>query len=112
MVAEEPVEDSAMTTLQDELTPDVRDFVERERLLDYLRIAETLIREHFPGSSPIRAELVEDPDSEGDAWISLTVQVAGSIPELLEQDDGFVDSWIREVPWPERDRIVLAPWPV
>jgi hypothetical protein len=106
-----PREDCDVTTLPETLAPEVRAFVEREGLRDTLRLAVRLVQDHFPEVCRIDADLVEDPESD-DAWIALTVQVTGPLDELLERDGAFVNQWIAEAPWPARDKIVVAPWPV
>jgi hypothetical protein len=65
-----------------------------------------LIERHFPDALGIRAELVEDPDSS-DTAIVLNVAIRGTVAELLPRDDRFMDDWIKQIPEPAIDQIVM-----
>ena len=97
-----------MTTLQDVLTPEIREFLDRNGILGSLHTALTIVRECFPDATGIRADVVWDPES-GDESVGLIVTVPGTVEEVLKQDDRFMDRWIAEMPWPASDRIVVLP---
>ncbi len=96
-----------MTTLQDVLTPEIRRFCEDEKLEPHLKRALELIEEHFPDAQGLHAELVWNPEYPDDTWVSLMVTLSGSLSQIIERDDRFVDDWIARIPWPESDKIVV-----
>ena len=97
-----------MTTLQDVLTPEIREFLDREGILEYLPRAVVLVQECFPTTQGIRAEFVEDPDSDAE-WVTLIATMSGTVEEFLERDDHFMDRWIAEMPLPAGHKIVVLP---
>ena len=96
-----------MTTLQDALTPPVLRFCAEEQLGAPLARALDLIQQHFPDVQGLRADPVWDPDVPGDVWVSLTVTLSGSLPQVLSRDDRFLDDWVATMPWPASDKIVV-----
>ena len=97
-----------MITLQEVLTPEIREFLMREGILEYLPRALDLVQECFPTTQGIRAEFVEDPDSDAE-WVALIVTMTGTVEEILEQDEHFMNHWITEMPSPAGDKIVVSP---
>lgn len=99
-----------MTALLDELTPDVRAFCQREGVEQYLRLAVELAHEYFPDAHSVSAEVVFDPDA-GEEWVMLNVRLPAGVTDLLARDHRFVERWITDVPWPERDKVVVMLYP-
>ena len=99
-----------VTVLLEELTPEARTFCEREGLARYLQLAVQLVREHYPETREMYAELVHDPDSD-EEWMALNAEVPVSVEEMLARDEPFLDRWIAAAPWPQRDKIAIMLYP-
>jgi hypothetical protein len=86
------------------VSAEVVEFCERAGALDDLRAAVSLAHEYFPDAQGLNAELVRDPDSD-DAWVSVTITVAGDVAAIAARDDAYTDRWIARTPWPRTYRI-------
>ena len=96
-----------MATLQEALTPEVLEFARRAGLLEHLHTAIELAHASFPEAQSMRAEVVWDPESEHDEWISLTLCVPGEVDDIIARDRRFMEHWVTVMPWPAADKIVF-----
>ena len=96
-----------MTTLVDELTPEARQFCEREGLGHYLQLAESLVGECFPPGAWAGIELVTDPAS-GERWLNINVRVPGSVDTVLDAYNRYTERWAEVAPWPAVNQISLT----
>jgi hypothetical protein len=81
-------------------------FCEKQGLVTFLPVAETLIRTHFPGALEVRTELMKDPEAEGE-WLVIGVKVDGEIEAVLDSYDRLTREWVEKVRWPDREKIVI-----
>ena len=94
------------TAVVDQLGPEAQVFCEREGLAPYLARAVGLIHEHFPEVQEMKVELVWDPDTDNDKWLSITATVPLTVAEIIARDNALLDRWLIELPWPKGDKIV------
>ncbi len=96
-----------MATLHETITSDALEFCAEHGLLDHLRTAIALVRECFPDARALRGDVIADPESDA-PWVTLTVEISGSVEDLIARDDCFMQRWNEAVPWPDSDRIVTT----
>src|SRR4051794_19103898 len=72
----------------------------------HLTTAVRLIQRHFAGVTRLRCEALEAHETD-ERWVLLRFGVGGSVDEAMAAYDRFVDEWVADVPWPERDRISI-----
>ena len=96
-----------MTTALETLSPDVRRFVEREDLSDALEGALALVAEQFPDARRVKLETITDPE-DGNTWISIVVQIVGSVDDALAGYHRSAKRWVADTPWPAVNLISLT----
>ncbi len=81
------------------LTDEVRAFCQRNDLLDHLRRAVELARQHFSVVGDPYVRLEQDP--EIDEWyIDLEIRVVGEPGECARADREYLRSWVDSTSWP------------
>jgi len=84
----------------------VVEYSRRYGLEEYLNFAVELAREAFRPLA-IRLEVEQDYESD-DTWICLTVDVRGTVEEVLAMNRAYTKRWVERVPWPEVFRFVCS----
>jgi hypothetical protein len=89
------------------LDEDSRAFCKNHQLEAALGSALQLTKLHFASIREIKCQLREDPDN-GEQWLTLSVQVAATIPEAVESYRHYAADWVKSAPWPQRGMVRLS----
>jgi hypothetical protein len=90
-----------------ELSDDQISFCLTHGILDYVEKAEAIIGRNFRDDCHVYTEIMKDPDID-EEWLVINVEVQGSVEEVLDMYDKATEEWVAEIPWPERDKLVLS----
>jgi hypothetical protein len=88
------------------LTDEVRDFCQRNDLLDHLRRAVELARQHFSIVGEPKVLLQQDPE-DGEWYLDLEIRVLDGESEYLRAHEAYTRSWVNSAPWPAVHLITL-----
>jgi hypothetical protein len=88
------------------LTDEVRDFCQRNDLLDHLRRAVELARGHFSIVGDPVVKLEQDPEVE-ESYLVLEIRVRGQEDEWIQAHKEYNRSWATSTPWPQVHLISL-----
>ena len=89
------------------LTPHVREFCSQKGISEYLKTTLNIINESFPPVRELRLLKEQDPETE-EQWLSIDITVDGSIEDILEGYDHYVDQWVASAPESVRENIRLS----
>lgn len=95
--------DSGVNGIESE---EVKIFCEEHGLLQYLQSTIDLVEECFPSIQCLFLEKEEDPESD-EEWITIDITVKGDIEGILDNYDNYITMFVSEIPWPEREKIIL-----
>jgi hypothetical protein len=88
------------TTVADlSLTDEVRAFCQRNDLLDHLRRAVDLARQHYSMVGEPTVQLQQDPE-DGEWYLDLEIRVRGDESEYIRAHDAYNRCWANSTPWP------------
>ena len=88
------------------LTDEVRAFCERNDILDHLRRAVELAREHFSLVGEPKVLLQQDPE-DGEWYLDLEIRVRDYDSEYVRAHEAYNRCWATSTPWPAVHLIAL-----
>ena len=89
------------------LGPHANEFCTEKGISEYLKTALNIIKESFPPVRELR--LLKEEDSETDEkWLLIDVTVDGSVDDVLEGYDRYVERWVTSAPDFVRETIRLS----
>lgn len=86
---------------------EVEEFCEKEKILGFLDEAVKIVEMFFPEPSDFRFELEQDPENPDDEWVAIHFSTRGEVDEIVEAFNQYTHEWVK-IPWPERNKILLA----
>ncbi len=89
------------------LTPQVSEFCSQKGISEYLKTALNIINESFPPVRILHLLKEQDPETE-EQWLLIDITVDGSINDILEGYDHYVDQWVASAPESIRESIRLS----
>ena len=89
------------------LTPQVSEFCSQKGISEYLETTLKIIKENFPPVRGLHLLKEQDPEVE-EQWLLIDITVDGSIDNILEGYDHYIDQWVKSVPEPVRKNIRLS----
>ena len=76
----------------------VEAFIEKHGLKEHYERFLGIVKDCFPASSHIYTHIMYEPDCPDDEWLSVEVDVEGSLEEVLVQDRAFSLRQCEEIP--------------
>jgi len=89
------------------LMPEVSEFCFQKGISEYLETTLKVIKESFPPVRGLHLLKEQDPEAE-EQWLLIDITVDGSIDDILEGYDHYVDQWVKSVPESVRKNIRLS----
>jgi hypothetical protein len=89
------------------LIPEVSEFCSQKGISEYLETTLKIIKESFPPVRGLHLLKEQDPEAE-EQWLLIDITVDGSIDDILEGYDHYVDQWVKSVPESVRKNIRLS----
>ena len=89
------------------LMPEVSEFCSQKGISEYLDTTLKIIKESFPPVRGLHLLKEQDPEVE-EQWLLIDITVDGSIDNILEGYDHYVDQWVKSVPESVRKNIRLS----
>jgi len=89
------------------LMPEVSEFCSQKGISEYLDTTLEIIKESFPPVRGLHLLKEQDPEVE-EQWLLIDITVDGSIDNILEGYDHYVDQWVKSVPESVRKNIRLS----
>ena len=86
---------------------DVRLFAKANGVLTLLKKAIKLIKTKFKKVHKIELDICNDPET-AERSIVIDIVVKGTIKEILNQYDEYIDDWIKLESWDKREKINLT----
>jgi len=83
---------------------DVIDFAETKGVLDCLRFSIENVKAAFGSDTQMEVGHDRDQEIEGE-WLTITVHAKGEVQKIFEKYNRLTESWVKHVPWPEREMI-------
>jgi hypothetical protein len=83
-------------------------FCEKNVLEECFFTAVHLANKCFPTLKSLKADVLQDPEADNDAWIDLLAKVSGTPEQILAAFDNYLSEWSRSVPASQRQMIVLT----
>jgi hypothetical protein len=90
-----------------EIPPEVFQFCNQERIVNYVPVAVDLIERSFRNLAETEMRVEEDPET-GEKWLMIAIAVQGRIEDVLQDYDRYTESWLAAAPWPECHKIRLS----
>ncbi len=78
------------------------DMCEKEGLLEYIELVQTMIRSTYRGVQFIEKSLLKDAEAPGQEQVCFEIDIVGDADEIIEDQRKFYRSLIRRVPQHKR----------
>ncbi len=89
------------------VSPEVGSFCSQNGILQYVRPTISLIEKCFPTLKEYHLEIENDPESD-EEWLTIDITVEGEVKEILKNYNSYITMFVSEIPWPEREKIILS----
>src|SRR5262245_12326648 len=100
----------ATSLISSDVPADVRAFCANQGVWEHLQTAIALVERHFPPVQTWRFSLEREPEN-GEECAVIHAEVRDDVRDvdsLLSCYDAFLSRWVKDVPWPQRDKIRLS----
>jgi hypothetical protein len=89
------------------ITPQVSEFYCKKGISEYLNTALNIIKESFPPVRELHLIKEQDPETEKQ-WLLIDITIDGTIEEILDGYDNYVDQWVESTPESVREYVRLS----
>ena len=83
-------------------------FCDKYNIKEYFSEVTSIIKSCFPDIQNWDVDIISDPETDENEWISIEISISGEISDILERYDQYTDMLISKIPWTSRDKISLT----